>query len=77
MELIATPDAVALAYGAYLHEGGTRLRCWLLLVQRGNPHEVVTLQCPTTKQEFRVRFPKQAVNAAGNARFSKEELEIL
>lgn len=76
MQLTATgPHPVAYAYGAYQH--GSVLRCGLLFVQRGNPEPVVTLQCPDTKQEFRVRLPKEAVNSSKHLRFSREELEIL
>lgn len=76
MQLIATgPNPVAYAYGAYQH--GERLRCGLLFVQRGCPEPVLTLQDPVTKQEFRVRLPKEAVNSGRHLRFSREELEIL
>ena len=79
MELIATtrPEPVAFAYGAYLHNGGTHLRCGLLFVQRDHPAEVITLECPTTKKRIRVRLPKEAVNAVRNARFSRETLEVV
>lgn len=79
MELIATtrPGPVAYAYGAYLTEGGTRLRCGLLFVDRGNPRRVVTFRCPETKQRIRVRLPKEAIQARGRLRFSRETLEVL
>lgn len=76
MELVAAgPEPVAYAYGAYLHGG--RLRCGLLFVRRGQPDEPVTLRCPTTTQEFRVRLPKDAIQARRDVRFTKETLEVL
>lgn len=78
MELIATgPEPVAYAYGAYLIDEGKRLRCGLLFVRKGNAQETLTLECPATQQQIRVRLPAQAVNPAGHARFRKETLEVL
>ena len=79
MELIATtrPEPVALAYGAYLIDGGTRLRCGLLFVQRGNTRRVVTLRQPGTNTRIRVRLPDQGVNNARHARFNRETLEVI
>lgn len=79
MELIATTrhGAVAYAYGAYLSHGGTRLRCGLLFVQRGNTRRTVTLRCPDTKQRIRVQLPPEAIGSKGHCRFSRHELEVL
>ncbi|MFC6591673.1 hypothetical protein ACFP81_06385 [Deinococcus lacus] len=77
MELIATtrPEPVAYAYGAYLHGG--HLRCGLLFVRKGNTKKTVTLRDPETKQRYRVRLPREAINAPRHLRFSREELEVL
>lgn len=80
MELIATtrPEPVAYAYGAYLINGGTRLRCGLLFVRRGNRARTVTLKCPDTKQRIRVRLPALACQSLSKPlRFSRETLEVI
>ena len=79
MELIATtrPEAVALAYGAYLTPDGTRLRCGLLFVKRGNTRKIVVFRCLETNTRIRVRLPSEAFKPARNLRFSREELEVI
>ncbi len=80
MELIALtrPESAAYAYGAYLINGGTHLRCGLLFVQRGNRRRTVTLFCPDTKTRIRVRLPKLASSGLNkHLRFSRETLEVI
>lgn len=81
MELISTSrrekQPMALAYGAYLIDGGKRLRCGLLFVQRGNTRRSLTFRCPDTKQKIRVRLPALAINAKAHCRFSRLELEVV
>lgn len=79
MELIAAgpQGPVALAYGAYLIDGGARLRCGLLLIKKDQPDEILTFTEPETKRELRVRLPEEAMAPKGNARFSFETLEVV
>lgn len=78
MELIAaTRPKVAYAYGASLNAEGTRLRCGLLFVLKGNTRKVVTLLNPETKERIRVRLPDKALKPKGHARFTKVELEVI
>lgn len=72
-----TRPSVACAFGAYLVDGGTRLRCHLLLVNKGTTHKAVTLKNLETKERIRVRLPEKAIGQKGIARFSKEVLEVL
>lgn len=78
MELIATTrPAVAYALGAYLINGGKRLRCDTLLVKAGNTRASVILRDPETKLRIRVRLPEGCQNLKGHARFLKETLEVI
>lgn len=72
-----TRPSVACAFGAYLVDEGTRLRCGLLLVNKNNTHKIVTLKNLDTKERIRVRLPEKAVGQKGVVRFSKEVLEVL
>lgn len=75
--LSAQPEPVAFACDAYLINGGTHLRCWLLFVRRGNTQRDVTLRCTETNQEIRVRLPEAAEGTKGYLRFWKETLEVI
>lgn len=79
MHLIATtrPEPVALATGAYLIDGGTRLRCPLLLIEAGNKRREVTLRDLFTKERIRVRLPAEAIGQSEHLRFELETLEVI